>query len=78
MRPDKRTGPAPTAPGLPRVESPPKATDTRIVRERWFGGTLYSCEVGAVAVEYVPYTVVTLGLVPHDRSRCQACQAVGA
>lgn len=30
------------------------------------------------AIEYPDYDVETLGLVPHDRARCEHCQAVSA
>jgi hypothetical protein len=79
MPPGKRRGPAITKPGPSRsVEC--ITTDKVTVQERWLGSLLYSREpeLGVRVIDWPTYDVSTLGITPHDRSRCPQCQAMGA
>ena len=89
MRPPERRRGAPLDKAPLDVKAPATAlnastvhpcTDACRAAEVWFGGTLYSRRVshwhGPVPWEHVD--VVTLGLVPHPRETCGACQAAGS
>jgi hypothetical protein len=85
--PDKKSGPVASRPATSRprrrrldASTVQGCTDACRPVEVWFGGTLYSRRVshwhGPVPWEHVD--VVTLGLVPHPRETCGACQAAGS